>query len=123
MNDFGYEQVADQELVDTLDRLFPNARSREEIEHEGVTYRKRFVPAVTQGNARRSGGKLGGGRVTQWETYWEIKRKVSDFGTVEAKLDHYFPKAASKEVVVFEGKRYRREFSPVFSNSHKTIHR
>lgn len=46
----------------------------------------------------------------------------TDEEMVEQQLDRTFPKAKSKEVVIFEGKRYRRIFSPLeFSRSGRTV--
>ncbi|MGL4967648.1 MAG: hypothetical protein ACRC67_40905 [Inquilinus sp.] len=52
-----------QELLNAeLDRLFPRARSRDVVEHDGKTYRKRFFPRDTSHS----------GRVTEWAHSWEL---------------------------------------------------
>lgn len=39
------EPTAKQQLDQALNKAFPNAQSREEVEHEGKRYRRRFVKA------------------------------------------------------------------------------
>jgi hypothetical protein len=51
----------DEKLASTLDRLFPNARSREIVELDGQKYQRRFVPLEKS----RSGKS-----VTAWAKYW-----------------------------------------------------
>ena len=46
-----------------LDILFPKARSKQIIEHNGAKYIKKFFPAE-----KSNSGKT----VTAWDSYWEI---------------------------------------------------
>lgn len=123
MDNFGFEEIANAELSAKLDLLFPNACSKQEIEHEGTIYRKRFRPRIKQGPRRRPCGKLGGGKVSAWDSYWEQKKLLTEFASTDAILNHLFPNVRSKEMVSYDGKRYRAVFWPVFSRSMKTIHR
>lgn len=48
--------------------------------------------------------------------------EMSEQERLEAQLDKSFPKAKSKEIVEFEGKKYRRRFFPLEkSRSRKTV--
>ena len=40
---------------------------------------------------------------------------------LELRLDAVFPNAKSKQIVEFDGAKYKRTFSPNFSNSGKTV--
>ncbi|MCT2581149.1 MAG: hypothetical protein E5X23_08345 [Mesorhizobium sp.] len=55
-----------EKLENTLDRLFPNARSKEIVEHEGQRYERRFTP-LERSRSRKT--------VTVWDRYWV---KLSD---------------------------------------------
>lgn len=120
--EYGFERVSDHNLARYLDESFSNTGSRETIEHEGKVYRRRFYPLVKQGPRRRPSGKLGGGKVTRWGSYWEERKELSEFSSIEALLEHRFFSARSGEVVILNGMRYRARFSPEFSRSYKTIH-
>ena len=56
------EPTAKQRLSQILDEKFPNARSRDEVEHEGKCYRLRFAPA-RMSRSRKT--------VTEWSRWWE----------------------------------------------------
>jgi len=45
-----------------LDRLFPDARSREIVTHEGVRYQRRFTPLAKSLSQRT---------VTEWDRRWD----------------------------------------------------
>jgi len=55
-----------EKLESELDRLFPNARSKEIVEHEGRRYQRRFTP-LERSRSRKS--------VTAWGKSWD---KVQD---------------------------------------------
>ncbi|MBB3773736.1 hypothetical protein FHS55_004380 [Angulomicrobium tetraedrale] len=55
-----------EKLEDTLDRTFPNARSKEIVEYEGQKYRRHFMP-LERSRSRKS--------VTVWGKSWA---KVQD---------------------------------------------
>jgi hypothetical protein len=122
MNDYGWQRVKEFELEAELEEQFPGAESWQEVDHRSRTYRRRFEPGVKQGRKRRSCGLYGAGKVSRWNSYWEVKLPVTSL-SIEARLDHFFPKAGKNEVVCFDGIQYRRIFIPVFSKSRKTIHR
>lgn len=48
-------------LDQQLDRLFPNAGNREEVEHDGKRFRRRFTPRA----------KSPEGKVLAWQKSWE----------------------------------------------------
>lgn len=50
-----------EKLESTLDRMFPNARSKEMVEYEGQRYQRRFTP-LEQSRSRKS--------VTAWGKSW-----------------------------------------------------
>jgi hypothetical protein len=56
------EPTEERRLSQTLDEKFPNARSRDEVEHEGKRYRLRFAPA-RMSRSRKT--------VVQWSRWWE----------------------------------------------------
>jgi hypothetical protein len=56
------EPTEKQRLSRALDDKFPNARSRDEVEHEGKRYCLRFAPA------RRSRSRK---TVVEWSRWWE----------------------------------------------------
>ena len=63
LKDQGLIPETDEEvLTRTLDAVFPDARSRQVVTHEGRKYRKRFRPAEYS----RSGKS-----VNRWEHWWE----------------------------------------------------
>jgi hypothetical protein len=81
------------------------------------------VPKVKQGRKQRPCGKLGGGKVSEWNSFWEQRKNLAEFDSIDGVLNHLFPNARSKDEVSYQGKRYRLDFHPVFSRSMKTIHR
>ena len=52
----------EEKLEDELDAAFPDAKSRDTVEHNGKRYQLRFYPA------RKS---RSGKTVTQWDRWWE----------------------------------------------------
>jgi hypothetical protein len=50
-----------EKLENTLDLLFPNARSKEIVEHEGQRYERRFTP-LERSRSRKT--------VAVWDRYW-----------------------------------------------------
>lgn len=56
------QAAAQKALEDTLDALFPNARSRDIVEHSGQRYQKRFAPDTMSSSGRT---------VRKWKTWWE----------------------------------------------------
>ncbi len=122
MNEFAFEEIGDHNLSELLDKLFPGAKSRQQVEHDGRTFRRRFRPKFKQDRQLRSCGKFGAGKVKVWDTYWEEQKLLDSLTSIDAKLNHLFPNASKGTEISFEGKRYRLSFSPVFSRSYKTIH-
>lgn len=121
--EYGFEKIDDEALNEFLNENFSSTGSKMTVEYEGRVYRRRFFPLVKQGSVRRACGKLGGGKVTKWGSYWEERKALEEFGSVSARLDHQFPSVRSGEVVVLDGFRYKVHYSPEFSRSYKTIHR
>lgn len=56
------QAAARKALENTLDALFPNARSRDIVEHSGQRYQKRFAPDTMSSTGRT---------VRKWKTWWE----------------------------------------------------
>jgi len=53
--------LSEQEVLERdLERLFPNAKSKDVIEHRGIRYQRRFSPAA---RSRK-------GSVTRWDKSW-----------------------------------------------------
>ncbi len=119
--EFGFERIDDQEMNEFLNEKFSSTGSNQTVKYQGREYRRRFYPLVKQGGYRRA-GKLVGGKVTKWGSYWEERKALEQFSSVSARLDHYFPSARSQEEVVLDGVRYRARYAPEFSRSYKTIH-
>lgn len=60
----GVIPLSEKEQLDRLlDRLHPNAQSKEIIEHDGKRYQKRFYP-VERSRSRKN--------VKEWESHWVL---------------------------------------------------